>query len=174
VTERTDAAPTRAFLALGANLGDRLGNLHRAVDLLDASDDISVLRSSRVYETEPVGPPQPYYLNAVVEVETSLRPCALLERCLAVERQLGRVRGERWGPRLIDIDVLTYGREEVDQPDIQLPHPRMHERVFVLAPLVELEADPMLPGGRRLAALRVDTPGLWGVRPYAPALAVRR
>ncbi len=164
---------TRAFLGLGSNLGDRLANLQSVVDLLDAAQGIRVLRSSRVYETAPVGPPQPDYLNAVVEVDTNLEAKALLEACLNVERRLGRVRGERWGPRSIDVDVLTYGEASIDEPGLTVPHPRMHERAFVLAPLLELVADPPLPGGRRIATLRVAPGDLAGVRPVAPPLAVR-
>jgi 2-amino-4-hydroxy-6-hydroxymethyldihydropteridine diphosphokinase len=164
---------TRAFLGLGSNLGDRLGNLQAAVDLLGASNGIRVVRSSRVYETSPVGPPQPDYLNAVVEVETDLDARALLEAGLDVERRLGRVREERWGPRTIDVDVLTYGSASIEEPGLTVPHPRMHERWFVLAPLLELEADPPLRGGRRISNLR-PTPGpVADVRPIAPPLAVR-
>jgi 2-amino-4-hydroxy-6-hydroxymethyldihydropteridine diphosphokinase len=162
---------TLAFLGLGSNLGDRLSNLQQAVDLLEVTNGIRVVRSSRVYETDPVGPAQPDYLNAVIEVETSLSSRALLEAALAVEQQMGRVRTERWGPRVIDVDVLTFGDREVDEPGLQVPHPRMHERGFVLAPLLELEADPPLPGGRRVATLRVGLDLVGGVRPYAPALA---
>jgi 2-amino-4-hydroxy-6-hydroxymethyldihydropteridine diphosphokinase len=161
---------TRAFLGLGSNLGDRLAALERAVSLLDAHPGVRVLRSSRVYETAPVGPPQPDYLNAVIEVETSLSAPELLAACQDVEGQLARVREERWGPRTLDIDVLTYGDEVIDEPGLQVPHPRMHERGFVLAPLLELTADPPLPGGRRIATLRLDVAGLQGVRPFAPAL----
>jgi 2-amino-4-hydroxy-6-hydroxymethyldihydropteridine diphosphokinase len=162
--------PVSAFLALGSNLGDRAANLQRAVDLL-AEHGVAVGRSSRVYETDPVGgPPQPDYLNAVIEVSTTLPPPALLEACLQVEREMGRARGERWGPRVIDVDVLTYGQEDVDEPGLQIPHPRMHERGFVLAPLLELTADPKLPGGRTLSELRLGPAALAGVCPYAPAL----
>jgi 2-amino-4-hydroxy-6-hydroxymethyldihydropteridine diphosphokinase len=159
----------RAFLGLGSNLGDRLANLTQAVRAL-ALSGMTVVRTSRVYETAPVGPPQPDYLNAVAEVETDLSARELLEVCLGVERQMGRVRAERWGPRVIDVDLLTYGRETIDEPGLTVPHPRMHERAFVLAPLLELEADPPLPGGRRIETLRLGSEGLFGVRPYAPAL----
>jgi 2-amino-4-hydroxy-6-hydroxymethyldihydropteridine diphosphokinase len=161
-----------AFLALGSNLGDRLATLQRAVDLLGASERIDVVRSSRVYETEPVGPAQPRYLNAVLEVETALEPHALLERCLAVEAELGRERAERWGPRTLDVDVLTYDEREIHERDLEIPHPRMHERGFVLVPLRELTADPMLPGGRTLASLRLAPDAVLGVRPFAPPLRV--
>jgi 2-amino-4-hydroxy-6-hydroxymethyldihydropteridine diphosphokinase len=166
------APEAEAFVGLGSNLGDRLQNLQRAVSLLAEREGISVLRSSRVYETEPVGPPQPDYLNAVVEVRTSLRPNDLLDACLEVEQEMGRVRAERWGTRVIDLDVLTHDREEVDEPSLQIPHPRMHERPFVLVPLLELTADPHLPGGRTLRRLKLPPGMLGSVRLFAPALRV--
>jgi 2-amino-4-hydroxy-6-hydroxymethyldihydropteridine diphosphokinase len=166
------AHPILAFLALGSNLGDRLGNLQQAVNLLAAREMVEVLRSSRVYETEPVGPPQPDYLNAVIEIETTLLPRALLEVCLGVERDMGRERKERWGPRVIDIDVLTYGQEEIREPGLEIPHPRMHERAFVLAPLLELTADPSLPDGSAVGSLRTGTGILQGVALFAPALHI--
>jgi 2-amino-4-hydroxy-6-hydroxymethyldihydropteridine diphosphokinase len=159
-----------SYLALGSNLGDRLANLQQAVDLLGDRDDLTVLRSSRVYETEAVGPPQPDYLNVVIEASTTLPPPELLQACLAVEEEMGRVRTERWGPRVIDVDVLTYGREAINLPGLEIPHPRMHERLFVLAPLLELEADPVLPGGRRLSGIRLGAGGPASVRPVAPGL----
>jgi 2-amino-4-hydroxy-6-hydroxymethyldihydropteridine diphosphokinase len=163
---------TRAYLALGANLGDRLASLQRAADLLGARRGIAVLRSSRLFETAPVGPPQPDFLNAVVEVDTSLTPRDLLEAAMAVERELGRERHERWGPRTIDVDLLTFDDVEVDEPGLRIPHPRMHERAFVLVPLGELNADPPLPGGRRLAEVSLPPGDLLGVRPFGPPLRV--
>jgi len=159
-----------AYLALGSNLGDRLESLRRAVELLDARPGIDVVRSSRVYETDPVGPPQPAYLNAVVEVRTDLDPHALLKETQAVEHELGRVRAERWGTRTIDVDVLTFDEREIDEPELVVPHPRMHERGFVLVPLGELDPDPMLPGERKLSALRLPPDAVLGVRPFAPPL----
>jgi len=161
----------RAFVGLGSNLGERLENLQGAVTRLGEGGDARVVRSSRVYETDPVGgPEQPDYLNAVIEVETSLEPRALLERCLQVEWAMGRVRDERWGPRVIDLDVLTYDDLEVDEPGLSIPHPRMHERGFVLVPLLELTADPMLSGGRRVQDLRLSADTFGGVRLFAPPL----
>ena len=157
-------AEVRAYLGLGSNLGDRLANLQRAVDLLDATPGIRVERTSSVYETDPVGPPQPDYLNAVAELRTTLTARALLEACLAVEQALGRVRDERWGPRTLDVDVLTYGDERIDEPGLTVPHPRMHERAFVLIPLRELEPDPPLPDGRSIDDVRLDE----GVRRFGP------
>jgi 2-amino-4-hydroxy-6-hydroxymethyldihydropteridine diphosphokinase len=171
VIQRTDEVS--AYLALGSNLGDRLANLQRAVDLLAARPGLHLRRSSRVYETDPVGgPPQPDYLNAVMEVRTSLSARRLLDACLSVEQEMGRERSQRWGPRVIDVDMLTYGRNEIDQPGLTVPHPRMHERGFVLAPLLELEADPPLPGGRRMVDLRLGPEAFSGVRPFAPPLVV--
>jgi 2-amino-4-hydroxy-6-hydroxymethyldihydropteridine diphosphokinase len=161
-------AAVRAFLGLGSNLGDRLANLQRAVDLLDASPGIRVERTSSVYETDPVGPPQPDYLNAVAEIHTTRTARALLEACLAVEHALGRVRDERWGPRTVDVDVLTYGDDRIDEPGLTVPHPRMHERAFVLIPLRELEPDPPLPDGRSIDDVRLDDDG---VRRFGPPLA---
>lgn len=165
--------PVTAFVGLGSNLGDRLSSLQRAVKLLAGTDGIEILRSSRVYETEPVGPSQPDYLNAVVEVATSLGPRGTLKACLEIERHMGRVRDERWGPRVIDLDLLTHGEDDIDEPDLIVPHPRMHERAFVLIPLLEIAADPKLPGGRRVATLRLPPGALGGVRPFAPALRLR-
>ena len=160
-----------AYLALGSNEGDRLATLQRAVDRLDAAAGIQILRSSRVYETDPVGgPPQPRYLNAVVEARTSLDARELLDACRRVEDALGRERLVRWGPRTIDVDILTYGGERIDEPDLVIPHPRMHERAFVLAPLLELDADPPLPAGVRLASSRLGPHELAGVRVAAPPL----
>jgi 2-amino-4-hydroxy-6-hydroxymethyldihydropteridine diphosphokinase len=161
-----------AYLGLGSNLGDRLANLQRAVDLLADRTGVELLRSSRVYETEPVGPPQPDYLNAVVEVRTELEPRELLDACLGVEAELGRVRDERWGPRTIDVDILVYDEREIDEPDLVVPHPRMHERGFVLVPLRELEPDPMLPGGRSVESLRLRPDAIVGVHLHAPPLRV--
>jgi 2-amino-4-hydroxy-6-hydroxymethyldihydropteridine diphosphokinase len=160
----------RAYLGLGSNQGDRLDRLRRAMEML-GDRGARPVRSSRVYETDPEGgPPQPDYLNAVLEVKTELEPRALLEASLDVEADLGRVRGERWGPRVIDIDILTYGDLRVDEPDLQVPHPRMHERAFVMVPLLELVADPPLPGGRTVAGVRLGADALGGVRPFAPPL----
>ena len=155
------------YLGLGSNLGDRLANLREAVQRLKGRG-IRPVRSSRVYETEPVGPPQPEYLNAVIEVETELDARALLEECLDVEASLGRIRGERWGPRTIDIDVLSIGDQEIDEHGLVVPHPRAHERAFVLVPWLELEPNPRLGGDRRLETLRLAD--LQGVRPVAPPL----
>ena len=161
-----------AFLGLGSNLGDRLANLQAAVDALQAEPGLRVAASSRVWETTPVGgPPQPDYLNAVIRIETDLSARDLLDIARRVESRLGRIRKERWGARTIDVDLLLYDEEEIDEPDLMVPHPRIMQRAFVLLPLLELEPDPVLPDGTRLKDVRVDTDG---VAPSAPPLAVRR
>ena len=165
----------RAYIGLGSNLGDRLAYLQRAADLLGRTEGVRILRSSRVYESEPVGgPPQPDYLNAVVEVETDLSAPDLLRACLSVEERMKRTRAVRWGPRTIDLDLLTYGRERIEErdPPLVVPHPLMHERGFVLLPLAELDADPPLPGDRRLAEVRTGSGVLSGVTIYAPPLRI--
>ena len=136
----------QAYIGLGTNLGDRETNLDRAIELLDR-DDIRVLRTSRFRETEPVGyAAQPPFLNAAVLIETSLAPRELLDRLLAIERELGRVRrGPRFGPRTIDLDLLLYGERVIDEPGLTVPHPRLHERRFVLEPLQELDAGLVVP-----------------------------
>lgn len=162
-----------AVLALGANLGDREATLRRAARDLAAHPRITLTRASPIVRSRPVGGPagQADYLNAVVEVEAEGTARHLLEICLAIEEEMGRLRGERWGPRTIDLDLLTFGHEEIDEPGLRVPHPRMHERAFVLAPLLELTADPKLPGGRRVADLRLGPELLLGARPFGPPLA---
>lgn len=144
----------RAVLALGSNLGDRLATLQSAVDALAAAPGVDAVAVSPVYETDPVGgPEQPDYLNAVLLVDTPLPPRALLQRAHAVEQEQGRVRGERWGPRTLDVDVVAVGDLTVDQPDLQLPHPRAHQRVFVLVPWAEVDPGAWLPGHGTVAEL---------------------
>jgi dihydroneopterin aldolase/2-amino-4-hydroxy-6-hydroxymethyldihydropteridine diphosphokinase len=132
----------RAFLSLGSNLGDRMGTLRTAVAGLP-----DVVAVSPVYETEPVGGPddQPPYLNLVVELATALSPRRLLEVAQRLEAAAGRVRAERFGPRVLDVDVLLVGDEEVDEPDLIVPHPRMAGRRFVVAPLADIAPDLVAP-----------------------------
>jgi 2-amino-4-hydroxy-6-hydroxymethyldihydropteridine diphosphokinase len=132
----------RAYLGIGSNLGDRLGYLQLAVDALVATADIEVVAVSRVYETAPVGgPPQDAYLNAVVAIDTGLDPFELLHECQRIEEHAQRVRAERWGPRTLDVDLLLLDDCRVDDPVLTLPHPRMWERGFVLAPLRDVAPD---------------------------------
>lgn len=161
----------RAYLGLGSNVGDRLAHLLDAVRMLRDDEGIRVLRSSRVWETAPVGgPPQGDFLNAVVEVEAPDDPRALLASAHRVEAALGRERSIRWGPRTIDIDVLLVGDRTIAEPDLVVPHPRLTERAFVLLPLLELEPDLALPGGLRLADISLAPGEVGGARPSAPPL----
>src|SRR5438132_5073026 len=130
----------KAYIALGSNLGDRQALLEQALKALREHPAVAVLRVSSVFETEPVGGPagQGRYLNAAAELETSLAAEELLQALLNVEARLGRVRAERFGPRTIDLDLLLYGTLTCESPQLTLPHPRMHEREFVLRPLAEI------------------------------------
>lgn len=158
-----------AFLGLGSNLGDRLAHLQRAVDLLGIEPGIRVTRSSRIWETDPVGgPDQPEFLNAVVEVITDLQPHDLLTACNRVEAVLGRTRDVRWGPRTIDIDILLIDALSIDDDTLTVPHPRLHMRAFALMPLLELTPDPKLPNGTRL----LDATPQGEAHPFAPPLTV--
>ena len=144
----------RVFVALGSNLGDREANLARA--LLRIDDELGLVACSTFVETDPVGvTDQPRFLNAVAELRTDVPPRELLERLLEIERELGRDRSNqaRWGPRTIDLDLLLYGDEKIDEPGLTVPHPRLAERRFVLEPLHELDPDLALPDGRRVRDL---------------------
>lgn len=137
-----------AFIALGSNLGDRAGHLRRALALLGGTPGVRVVAVSSFHETDPVGDAdQPRFLNAAAHLATSRSPRDLLEVLLGVERELGRVRrpAERWGPRTIDLDLLLMGDLVVEEPGLTLPHPRMHERAFVLEPLAEIAAGVVHP-----------------------------
>ena len=146
---------SREYVGLGANLGDREAALRVALELLAAEPEIDVVAVSHVRETDPVGyVDQPHFLNAAAALETSLPPRALLERLLAVERALGRTRdGPRFGPRTIDLDLLVYADERVDEPGLTIPHPRLHERRFVLEPLADLDPELAVPGRGRVRDL---------------------
>lgn len=141
-------------LGLGSNLGDREGNIAAAVARLAAWPGVTVERVSSLYETAPVGyTDQPDFLNAVVRVRTTLTPRELLAACLAVERELGRERKIRWGPRTIDIDVLFFDDAVVETDELTLPHPRFHERCFVLVPLAEVAGDTPVCAGKTAGEL---------------------
>ena len=141
---------------MGSNLGDREGTLRGAVELLEAEPGIRVAAVSSLRETDPVGyEDQPRFLNGACAVETQLEPHELLARLLAIEAALGRTRDKvpRYGPRTVDLDLLLYGQETVDEPDLTVPHPRLAERRFALEPLAELDPGMTLPDGRRVADL---------------------
>ena len=139
-----------AYLGLGSNLGDREALLRAAIAALDATPGVRVTAISSLYETPPWGPvPQGPYLNACVALHTTLSPRELLSLCLAIERDHGRERAIRWGPRTLDMDVLLYGDESIDEEGLIVPHPRMAERAFVLVPLAEIAPDLRI-GGRAI------------------------
>ncbi|MGW7279131.1 2-amino-4-hydroxy-6-hydroxymethyldihydropteridine diphosphokinase [Streptomyces sp. NPDC054844] len=162
VIEQVDAAditlsnPKRAVIALGANLGNRLETLQGAIDALEDTPGVRVKGVSPVYETEPWGvdpDSQPSYFNAVVILKTTLPPSSLLERAHAVEEAFHRVRDERWGPRTLDVDIVAYAEVVSDDPHLTLPHPRAHERAFVLAPWHDVDPGAQLPGHGPVADL---------------------
>jgi 2-amino-4-hydroxy-6-hydroxymethyldihydropteridine diphosphokinase len=146
-----------AYVGLGSNLGDRGATLLAALEALRNSPAVEVVAVSTFRETDPVGVvDQPRFVNAVAALETSLAPRELLVRLLQVERELGRdrAREERWGPRTVDLDLLLYGDDVIDEPGLTVPHPRLAERAFVVVPLLELAPDLTLPDGRRLRDVR--------------------
>jgi 2-amino-4-hydroxy-6-hydroxymethyldihydropteridine diphosphokinase len=150
----------RAYVAVGSNLGDRWSRLAAAVRALRAEERIAVLRASRVWDTAPVGPPQPRFLNAALELETELDAPSLLAALRRVEAGAGRVRsGARWAPRTLDLDLLLFEDQVIRTPDLVVPHPGLVSRRFVLAPLAELCPEHTVPGtGRTVAALLGDLP----------------
>lgn len=139
---------TRAYVGLGANLGDRSAMLRAAVEALRREPALTVVAVSSISETDPVDYlDQPAFLNAAVALDTALTPRELLDLLLAIEGRLGRTReGPRFGPRTIDLDLLLYGEEQVDESGLEVPHPRLHERLFALEPLLELDPALVLPG----------------------------
>jgi len=145
----------RAFVGLGGNLGDVRTRLDAAIDALDALPGVQVTARSRFYRTPPWGnTDQPDFVNAVVAVSTTLEAHALLDAMLVIERAAGRVRdGERWGPRTLDLDLLAYGDDVIDDERLSVPHPRIAERAFVLLPLADIAPEANLPGLGRVADL---------------------
>ncbi|NGN65138.1 2-amino-4-hydroxy-6-hydroxymethyldihydropteridine diphosphokinase [Streptomyces sp. A7024] len=171
IVRQVDAAdttlhnPKRAVLALGSNLGNRLETLQGAVDALEDTPGLRVKAVSPVYETEPWGVEpgaQPSYFNAVVVIKTTLPPSSLLERGLAIEEAFERVRDERWGPRTLDVDIVSYNGVVSDDPQLTLPHPRAHERAFVLVPWYDVDPGAELQGHGRVVDL-VSAVGRQGV-----------
>jgi 2-amino-4-hydroxy-6-hydroxymethyldihydropteridine diphosphokinase len=162
VVEKVDAAdttlhnPKRAVISIGSNLGNRLETLQGAIDALEDTPGLRIKAVSPVYETEPWGVEpgsQPSYFNAVVVLKTTLPPSSLLERAHAVEEAFHRVRDERWGARTLDVDIVAYADVVSDDPHLTLPHPRAHERAFVLAPWHDVEPGAQLPGHGTVADL---------------------
>jgi 2-amino-4-hydroxy-6-hydroxymethyldihydropteridine diphosphokinase len=154
---------TRAYLALGSNLGDREAHLRAAVAAL-AAHGLPVAEASSLYETAAVGPPQPDYLNAVVAVDTDRSPRELLGTLQAIEAELGRQHRERWGPREIDLDLLVYGGDRIEEEGLVVPHPELTKRAFVLVPLLEIAPFLDLPSGEPVSAFCERNPA--GVRRF--------
>jgi 2-amino-4-hydroxy-6-hydroxymethyldihydropteridine diphosphokinase len=154
----------RAFIGVGANLGDRWAWLVLAARALRATPGVAVVRGSRVWDSAPLGPPQPRYLNAVLELETTLPPRALLAALQAVERQARRRRDVRWGARTLDLDLLLYGDAVVSERGLVVPHPELGARRFALQPLAELSPRARVPGTARTVAELLEAAPEWELR----------
>jgi 2-amino-4-hydroxy-6-hydroxymethyldihydropteridine diphosphokinase len=176
VTSDSGTGARAVVLALGSNLGDRMDNLQRGIDVLDGAG-ITVAAISGVFETTPVGGPDQAadYLNAVLLARSSLPAREILARCAAAEQAAGRVRTIRWGPRTLDVDIITCGEERSADPDLTLPHPRAHERAFVLAPWLDVQPAAVLPGWGPVADLLAGTSmaGIWRREDLRLALPAR-
>jgi 2-amino-4-hydroxy-6-hydroxymethyldihydropteridine diphosphokinase len=166
MAERAESGADPGFdciIALGSNLGDKAGNIDTAIRLLTETS-VRLIARSRNFATEPWGKTdQDWFVNACISVATELSPRALLERCQEIERRMGRVHTEKWGPRIIDLDLLIYRDRAVREPDLVLPHPYIKDRAFVLAPLMDIAPDARL-GGRSVRAL-YEAIDRAGVRP---------
>lgn len=161
---------TRALIALGSNLGQSLDTLTQAVSDLAAVQGVQVVRVSPIARTAPVGGPegQPDYVNMVAQLETSLGPYKLLEVCQQIEAKHHRKRLVRWGPRTLDLDMITYGDLTQDDPALTLPHPRASQRAFVLAPWARMDPQALL-AGQLVAQLAAAAPDADGIREFLPA-----
>ena len=176
--EQLTSEATKAYLGLGSNVGDREASLNAAVRLLASVPAITILKSSSIYETAPWGfNDQPDFLNCVLEIETLLSPPALLGRAKEVEQEIGRQPSRKYGPRLIDVDILLYGSEtlQMADPDLQIPHPRMEQRAFVLVPLAELAGELTHPTlHRTISVIAGEVEGREGIRVWGPPLPTDR
>lgn len=155
-----------AFISLGSNMGDRESFLKKAIDSLGNNENIIIEKLSSIYETDPVGyTDQDCFLNMVVQIKTGLSPIELLRVCLNIEEEIGRVREIRWGPRVIDLDILLYNDENIEMESLQVPHPRLQERAFVIVPLLEINRSIKLPTTNApLAEVLDEIPDKEGVR----------
>ncbi len=162
----------KAYLGLGSNLGDRAENLREAVRRLAATPGVTIVAASPVYETDPVGPPQPVYLNAVVAVALApaIGPRELYRLAKDIERAMGRTTGEKWGPRIVDIDILLVGEMVLNEPDFIVPHPSLEERAFVLAPLADIAPDFRHPVSGCTVTELLASVGTAGVRKTVASL----
>ncbi|PRO64414.1 2-amino-4-hydroxy-6-hydroxymethyldihydropteridine diphosphokinase [Alkalicoccus urumqiensis] len=159
----------RAFIGLGANIGDPVTQLEEALELLDKHADIDVVRVSSFYQTAPVGVlDQPDFTNACCEISTSLQPLDLLSFLQEVEQELGRIREKRWGPRTLDLDILLFGEENIKLESLIVPHPRMHERAFVIVPLAEIAPDIVVRDGKTAAEWKETLPDAGDITKRSP------
>jgi len=149
------------FIGVGSNLGDKVGNCRRAIEAIVSDGRNRIVQCSPLYQTEPVGKKdQDWFVNGVVAVETSMDPGELLDFLLTTEKRMGRVRGERWGPRVIDLDILLFGQEAINEDGLHVPHPRLHQRRFVLSPLRDIApglVHPLL--GKTISQILAELPG---------------
>ncbi len=158
-----------AILGLGSNIGDKAANIEAAIASLDAAPDTRVVVRSRLFRTPPWGvTDQDSFANACIGIATKLEPRDLLRRCQQVENDMGRVRERRWGPRVIDVDVLVYGDRRISEPHLVVPHPRITERAFVLAPLADIAPDLVLSG--RTVKQWLEAVDRAGVEPWTSAI----
>jgi 2-amino-4-hydroxy-6-hydroxymethyldihydropteridine diphosphokinase len=146
---------TKVYAGLGSNLGNKRENILSAIDRIDAYEEICIKEKSGFYDTAPVGgPPQPDYVNCVIGLETEVEPQTLLKEFKKIEIELGRKSGVRWGPRVVDLDIILFGDRIVNDHNLKIPHERMHERVFVLEPLSEISPDIKHPvSGKSISEL---------------------
>ncbi len=159
MAESIQPTGVRVFVGLGSNLDDPLAHIRQALRELKGLPQTRLVCRSSLYRSRPLGPvAQPDYINAVAELETGLEPEALLSELQAIEQTHGRERGERWGPRTLDLDILLYGDRQLDRPHLRVPHPELTNRAFVLYPLAEIAEDLSIPGWGPLAALLVRCP----------------
>ena len=156
------------YIGLGSNLGDRINNLRIAVDSISSENKIRVIKESGIYESEPMYlQDQPYFLNMALEIETGYSPSELLKSLLMIEKSVGRVRGTKNGPRVIDIDILYYDSKVIDTKTLRIPHPLLYERLFVLLPLAELAGDFVCPvKGKTVNSLLQSTEDKSHISPY--------
>jgi 2-amino-4-hydroxy-6-hydroxymethyldihydropteridine diphosphokinase len=147
----------KVYIGIGSNVGEKKGNINRALRLLAEDGRLLSAAVAPLYKTGPVGfTDQDWFLNTVAAYEADLAPHGLLELLMGIEKEMGRVRTIRWGPRVIDLDILLYGDAVVSTPDLEIPHPRLAERAFVVVPLADLAPGLVLPGGKTAAALAAE------------------
>ncbi|NEU32571.1 2-amino-4-hydroxy-6-hydroxymethyldihydropteridine diphosphokinase [bacterium LRH843] len=159
----------QVYIALGSNIGDRAAYLNQAISLLRDCNDLEVIRCSSIYETEPIGyVDQQSFLNMVVHIETTLKPSELLVVTQSIERNCGRVRNVRWGPRTIDLDILLFDQENMEMECLTIPHPRMWDRSFVIIPLMELDPSIHTDDGRSIKEIYEGLSDKGGVKLWSP------